>query len=155
MLYTVSDDGSFIANCELYILDKRNAVMQFAIDTGACITCCRAKELGVNLCEEDFIESGSNTKYLNGVLKENGNMGDADRYSIQFFEVKLKSFKIGTSIVLENVSVWVTFDKRFYTCLLGQDLLQRLYYMHLRNTKELLISNNVMDLKRYIAECSG
>ena len=66
MLYTVSDDGSFIANCELYILDKR-----------------------------------------------------------------------------------------FYICLLGQDLLQRLYYMHLRNTKELLISNNVMDLKRYIAECSG
>ena len=47
MLYTVSDDGSFIANCELYILDKRNAVMQFVIDTGASITCCRAKELGI------------------------------------------------------------------------------------------------------------
>ena len=47
MLFTVSDDGIFTANCELYIFDKRNAAMQFIIDTGASITCCRAKELGV------------------------------------------------------------------------------------------------------------
>lgn len=153
MLYTVSDDGSFIANCELYILDKRNAVMQFVIDTGASITCCRAKELGINLSEEDFIENGSNTRYLNGVLKERNRKGDPDRYSIKFYEIKLKRFQIGTSIILENVSVWVTFDNRFYTCLLGQDVLQELYYMHLRNMKELLISDNVNDLKRYMAGC--
>ena len=46
MLCTVSDEGVFTVNGELYILDKRNAVMQFIIDTGASITCCRAKELG-------------------------------------------------------------------------------------------------------------
>lgn len=127
--------------------------MQFVIDTGASITCCRAKELGINLSEEDFIENGSNTRYLNGVLKERNSKGDPDRYSIKFYEIKLKGFQIGTSIILENVSVWVMFDNRFYTCLLGQDVLQELYYMHLRNMKELLISDNVNDLKRYMAGC--
>lgn len=47
MLCTVSDEGVYTVNCGLYILDKRNAVMQFVIDTGASITCCRAKELGI------------------------------------------------------------------------------------------------------------
>jgi len=59
MLFTVSDDGIFTANCELYILDKRNAVMLFIIDTGASITCCRAKELGTNLTEQEFIENSA------------------------------------------------------------------------------------------------
>ncbi|MDE5824701.1 MAG: retroviral-like aspartic protease family protein [Lachnospiraceae bacterium] len=146
----MSDDGIFTANCELYILDKRNAVMQFIIDTGASITCCRAKELGENLSEEDFVTSKPNTKYMNGVLKEGDGTKNTDRFSIKFYEVKLKMFKIGTSIILENVSVWVTFDKRFYTCLLGQDILEQLYYLHLRNTKELLISDNTDDLKKYL-----
>ncbi|MDE6053983.1 MAG: retroviral-like aspartic protease family protein [Lachnospiraceae bacterium] len=150
MLYTVSDEGIFTANCEMYILDKRSAVMQFIIDTGASITCCRAKELGVNLIEEDFITSRSNTRYLNGVLKEGDGKKNTDRFSIKFYEVQLKRFKIGTSIILENVSVWVTFDKRFYTCLLGQDILEQLYYLHLGNSKELLISDNTDDLKKYM-----
>lgn len=59
MLFTVLEDGIFNANCELSILDKRNAAMQFVIDTGASITCCRAKELGINLKEQDFLEKGS------------------------------------------------------------------------------------------------
>lgn len=150
MLYTVSDDGIFTANCELYILDKRNAAMQFIIDTGASITCCRAKELGVNLSEDDFIANKSNTRHLNGVLKEEKNKEDADEYRILFYEVKLRKLKMGASIILENVSVWVTFDNRFYTCLLGQDILEQLHYLHLRNTKELLISDNVADLKQCI-----
>ncbi len=37
MLYTVSDDRIFTVNRELYILEKRNAAMQFIIDTGAGI----------------------------------------------------------------------------------------------------------------------
>lgn len=150
MLYTVSDDGIYTANCELYILDKRNAAMQFIIDTGASITCCRAKELGVNLSEDDFIANKSNMRYLNGVLKEKNSKKDTDEYRILFYEVKLRKLKIGTSVILENVSVWVTFDDRFYTCLLGQDTLDRLYYLHIRNTKELLISDNAADLKQYI-----
>lgn len=150
MLYTVSDDGIFTVNCELHILDKRNAVMQFIIDTGASITCCRAKELGVNLSEEDFIENKSNTRYLNGVLKERRSGEGADEYCIQFYEVKLRKLKIGTSIMMENISLWVTFDNRFYTCLLGQDILDRLYYLHLRNTGELFISDSINDMKQYI-----
>ena len=150
MLFTVSDDGIFTANCELYILDKRNAAMQFIIDTGASITCCRAKELGINLKEQNFIENRSNVKYLNGVLKE-GNSGDsADKYSIKFYEVKINKFKIGTSIILTDVSVWVTFDKRFYTCLLGQDIMDQLYYLHLKDTKNLFVSTEISDLKKYM-----
>ncbi len=146
MLFTVSDDGIFTANCELYILDKRNAAMQFIIDTGASITCCRAKELGTNLSEQEFIENSSPVKCLNGVLKE----GENDRYSIKFYEVKLNKFKIGTSIILTDVPVWVTFDKRFYTCLLGQDIMNKLYYLHLKDTKSLFISDEINDLKAYI-----
>lgn len=70
MLFTVSDDGIFTVNCELFILEKRNTIMQFIIDTGASITCCRAKELGINLKEQEFIANGLSIKYLNGVLKE-------------------------------------------------------------------------------------
>lgn len=50
---------------------------------------------------------------------------------------------------MEHVSVWVTFDKRFYTCLLGQDLLEQIYYLHLKNTQELLVSDRMADLKQY------
>lgn len=150
MLCTVSDEGIYTVNCGLYILDKRNAVMQFVIDTGASITCCRAKELGINFSEEDFVANKSNTRYMNGVLKEGDRKKDADRYSIKFYEVKLKRFQIGNSITLENVTLWVTFDRRFYTCLLGQDLLEQLYYLHLRDTKELCITDSIVDLKRYM-----
>ena len=48
ILCTVSDEGVYTVNCGLYILDIRNAVMQFVIDTGASITCCRAKEIGID-----------------------------------------------------------------------------------------------------------
>ena len=150
MLYTVSDDGIFTVNCELYILEKRNAVMQFIIDTGASITCCRAKELGANLREDEFITNQAAVRYLNGVLKEDHKEYRKDRYSIKFYEVKMKKLKIGTSIILNNVSVWVTFDKRFYTCLMGQDILNKLYYMHFSNTKKLFISDQVNDLREYI-----
>ena len=51
---------------------------------------------------------------------------------------------------MENVSLWVTFDRRFYTCLLGQDLLEQLYYLHLRDTKELYITDDSVDLKQYM-----
>lgn len=88
---------------------------------------------------------------MNGVLKEgDNNKKDDDKYSIKFYEVKLKRFKIGTSIIMENVSVWVTYDKRFYACLLGQDLLEQLYYIHLKNVKELFISDNEIDMKQYM-----
>ena len=149
--YFFSKVVKWCVNGELYILDKRNAVMQFIIDTGASITCCRAKELGVNLSEADFIANKSNIRYMNGVLKEgDNNKKDDDKYSIKFYEVKLKRFKIGTSIIMENVSVWVTYDKRFYACLLGQDLLEQLYYIHLKNVKELFISDNEIDMKQYM-----
>lgn len=150
MLFTVSDDGIFTVNCELYVLEKRNAAMQFIIDTGAAITCCRAKELGINLREEKFIANKAVIRYLNGVLKETDKEYGKDIYSIKFYEVKMKKLKIGTSIVLTNVSVWITFDNRFYTCLMGQDILDRLFYLHWRNTKKLLITDNVSDLKEYI-----
>lgn len=127
-----------------------NAVMQFIIDTGAAITCCRAKELGINLKEEEFIASRAAVKYLNGVLKETGNEYGKDIYSIKFYEVKMKKLKLGTSIILTNVSVWVTFDNRFYTCLMGQDILDKLYYMHWSNTRKLFIAENAFDLKEYI-----
>ena len=154
MLYTVSDDGIFTVNCGLYILEKRNAAMQFIIDTGASITCCRAKELGVNLEEEDFIANKASVRYLNGVLKDGNKEYSRDRYSIKFYEVKMNKLKIGTSIVLENVSVWITFDKRFYTCLMGQDILDKLYYMHWSNTKKLLIADNANNLREYM-DCMG
>lgn len=150
MLCTVSDEGVYAVNCEMCILDKRNAVMQFVIDTGASITCCRAKELGINFSEEDFVANNSNIRYMNGVLKEGDRKKDADRYSIKLYEVKLKRFQVGTLITVENVSVWVTFDRRFYICLMGQDLLERLYYLHLRSTKELYITDNIVDLKQYM-----
>lgn len=98
--------------------------MQFIIDTGSSITCCRAKELGTNLREDEFITNQEAVRYLNGVLKEDHKEYSKDRYSIKFYEVKMKKLKIGTSIILNNVSVWVTFNKRFYTCLMGQDILK-------------------------------
>lgn len=149
MLFTVSDDGIYTVNCELFILEKRNAVMQFIIDTGASITCCRAKELGIN-SEEDFITNKVSVRYLNGVLKEENKEYSKDSYSIKFYEVKIKKLKIGTSIILSNVSIWVTFDSRFYTCLMGQDILDKLNYTHLSNTKKLLLSDKVDDLREYI-----
>lgn len=149
MLFTVSDDGIYTVNCELCILEKRNAVMQFIIDTGASITCCRAKELGIN-SEEDFITNKVSVRHLNGVLKEANKEYSKDSYSIKFYEVKIKKLKIGTSIILTNVSIWVTFDSRFYTCLMGQDILNKLYYMHLSNTTKLLLSDKANDLREYI-----
>lgn len=69
-------------------------------------------------------------------------------WRIKFYEVKLKKFQVGTSITVENVSLWVTFDRRFYTCLMGQDLLEQLHYLHLRDTKKLYITDDIVDLKQ-------
>jgi len=149
MLFTVSDDGIYTVNCELFILEKRNAVMQFIIDTGASITCCRAKELGIS-SEKDFITNKVSVRYLNGILKEGNKEYSKDSYSIKFYEVKIKKLKIGTSILLPNVSIWVTFDSRFYTCLIGQDILDKLNYMHSSNAKKLFLSDKVDDLREYI-----
>ena len=44
----------------------------------------------------------------------------------------------------------MTYDKRFYACLLGQDLLEQLYYIHLKNVKELFILDNEIDMKQYM-----
>lgn len=149
VLFTVSDDGIYTVNCELFIFEKRNAVMQFIIDIGSSITCCRAKELGIN-SEEDFITNKVSVRYLNGVLKEENKEYSKDSYSIKFYEVKIKKLKIGTSILLPNVSIWVTFDSRFYICLMRQDILDKLNYVYLSNTKKLLLSNKVDDLREYI-----
>lgn len=86
MLYTVSDDGIFTVNCELYILEKRNAAMQFIIDTGASITCCRAKELGLNLNEEEFVSNKTAIRYLNGVLKEENKEYDKIDTALNFMK---------------------------------------------------------------------
>lgn len=123
--------------------------MQFIIDIGSSITCCSAKELGIN-SEEDFITNKVSVRYLNGVLKEENKEYSKDSYSIKFYEVKIKKLKIRTSILLPNVSIWVTFDSRFYICLMRQDILDKLNYVYLSNTKKLLLSNKVDDLREYI-----
>jgi hypothetical protein len=46
MLCTVSDEGVYTVNCELYILGKRNAVMQFVIDTGGKYNMLQSKGAG-------------------------------------------------------------------------------------------------------------
>ncbi len=66
----------------------------------------QGKGVGHKFCEEDFVANQSNTRYMNGVLKEGDGNKHADTYSIQFYEVKLKQFKNGTSIIMENISVW-------------------------------------------------
>ena len=131
-------------------MNQRNAVMQFIIDTGASITCCRAKELCMNLREQDFLLNGARVKYLNGVLRDGKELENPDMYSVKFYEVRLSRFQIGTSIVLNDVSVWITFDNRFYSCLLGQDLLELLYYLHIKGSKKLFVSDCLDELVKYI-----
>ncbi len=105
-------------------------------DTGADITCIGANRLNLHCTEEHFttwIQQNDNIEIIkNGKLKKNGLIAvntrgiDKEAKDIKAYAYQLDEFTIESadgSISLGSVPIFVTFDKRFQTPLLGRDLL--------------------------------
>ena len=108
-------------------------------DTGADITCISANRLNLYTTEEEFtswIQTHNNIEIIKqGNLKRNGivvtkSKGiDKEAEDIKAYAYQLEDFTIESadgSISLGSVPVFITFDKRFQTPLLGRDLLSLL-----------------------------
>ena len=108
-------------------------------DTGADITCISASRLNLYITEEEFtswIQTHDNLEIIKqGNLKKNGlvvtqSKGiDKEADDIKAYAYQLDDFTLESaegSISLGSVPVFITFDKRFQTPLLGRDLLSLL-----------------------------
>ena len=120
-----------------------NAPMFFSgdlkFDTGADITCIGASRLNLHCTEEEFtawIQQNENIEIIkNGKIKKNGFIGaktkgiDKEAEDIKAYAYQLDSFVIESAdgnMSLGSVPVFITFDRRFQTPLLGRDLLSLL-----------------------------
>lgn len=105
----------------------------FLVDTGACYTSCTSESIDVNLRESDFA----------GKLKPVMFGGYGTIAGTVHYEYKVNNFLVGNIDLGEQV-VYVTFDKKIDTNLLGIDLLQKLTLFQLKDSERLLIADNVV-----------
>jgi len=121
-------------------------------DTGASITCCKAKELDPYLTEQYCIQCNCDSKMLTGVLATESNVKSSNLYALKFYQIIVDTFYIGSCINLGSQKIWITFDDRFSSRLLGIDILSQIYYFHSAKTKQLFIAPNHTEILDYIHE---
>lgn len=123
------------------------------LDTGSDITCLNARDLGISVSEEEFsrwIQTHDNLEIIkNGQLKKKGlicvNTKGIDKTAadIKAYCYQMQSFTISTyqgSLTIGSVPVFITFDSRFQTPLLGRDILS-LLNIEINNDKRILTLN--------------
>ncbi|MCM1125759.1 MAG: hypothetical protein NC429_04745 [Lachnospiraceae bacterium] len=95
---------------------KRHKIFKY--DTGAQFTCLPAKDLGIDISEEDFIS------YNKGGLAVKGTGIDKST-QITYYLIQVDNF-IVADIELGSVPIYITFDLRATKRLLGMDIIRLL-----------------------------
>ncbi len=95
---------------------KRNKIFKY--DTGAQFTCLPAKDLGIDVSEEDFVT------YKKGGFVIDGIGIDKDT-KIKYYLIQVERF-IVAGIDIGSVPIYITFDLRATKRLLGMDIIRLL-----------------------------
>lgn len=120
-----------------------NSTVEFIVDTGAPSTVCMADSLDFLLQEEDF--SQLNYVYLGGYVSGGG---DILQSAVKHYELAVDNFYVG-NLNMGRRRLFVTFDERVNTNLLGMDILADLTMLQAANTGRLHISDNICELFRH------
>lgn len=149
MLLRLCSPGSKVykALCQIYVHGRIVRTDDFVVDTGASVTCMPALNLAPNLKEEFFIDKKVPNTYMNGVLNRTGEDALPDVFSVKFYQAVLERFQIGSTIALTDFPIWITFDERFNASLIGQDALELVHYQHIGESRSLLLSTDIEDLR--------
>ncbi len=131
-------------------------------DTGADITCISASRLNLHSTEEEFtkwMQQNENVEIIkNGQIKKNGLIGiktkgiDKEAEDIKAYAYQLDDFSIESgdgNLSLGSVPIFVTFDTRFQTPLLGRDLLS-LLNIEIDNDRNIMNVKSTEKLKHNI-----
>jgi len=107
------EKNRFSIKC-LAVLEKRFALNNFLVDTGAMITCCQYGYIDRGLQEKDIADN--ETKIIGGLVS--GSV-------VKFYRYPLKQFTIG-NINIGKQDIWITFDERVTDVVLGMDILKQI-----------------------------
>ena len=145
MLLEVSGNGEYCVLCQF----KHNSsphVVNFTVDSGAAYTCFNASFLGSKMTEEYCKLMKYETRVAYGILKK------SDDLAVTLYRIPVEDFLIGKDIELHNQYVFVTFDKRFSSFLLGRDLLNQLYRYHAKESQKLCLSTNYNEIVQMVKD---
>ena len=113
-MYCVNlQDNRVVVKCNV-IYDERMKFLSAVYDTGARYTCFRANILNAALHESDFRDAES--KFLTGFVGDEAS---------KFYRCTVERFAFG-NIDLGQQDVWITFDPRVTTNLVGYDVIRQL-----------------------------
>lgn len=154
-------------DCEINCTDTPNGDgyplyhrSSFKLDTGSNLTCLTAEKLGITVSEEEFIQwskQTQNIKVLTSGRIKGGRVIVADTKGIdrggdyiRFYAIQVDKFiireDIGNILDLGSVPIFITFDHRMQSTLLGGDILSILdhsvQYNEVSKNRTLTISLN-------------
>ena len=95
---------------------KRNKIFKY--DTGAQFTCLPAKDLGIDISEEDFTVYNKNALSIEAI-------GIDGNSRIKYYLIQVERFMVA-GIDLGSVPIYITFDLRATKRLLGMDIIRLL-----------------------------
>lgn len=134
LLEALGNDG-YCVLCQFKCKDTLQ-VFKFVVDSGSAYTCLNASYLGSEITEDYCKSQKFETQVAYGILKE------TDDLSVLLYKIPVEEFLLGKDTKLSKQFVYITFDKRFSSFLLGRDVLNQLYYYHAKESKKLCISNS-------------
>ncbi len=137
MYYANLQDNRVVVRCAV-LSEKRIKFISAVYDTGARYTCFCANILNPGLSESDL--TGSETKNLAGFISD-----DASK----FYKYDVEQFSFG-NIVLGNQTIWITFDERVTTNLVGYDIIRQISRTSIANTDIEYFFATEDELKTYI-----
>lgn len=137
MLLEVSGNGEYNI-FSTFTFENKIAVVYFTVDTGADITCCPASAIAIS--EDYCIAREFPTVMKQGIVK------DKTVASVKFYKVPVENFCLAETIKINNQNIYITFDTRYTSILLGRDITNQLYYYHAIESQILFLTDKYSDL---------
>ena len=142
MLLELSDNYGY-SILSMFTYNGRLSVLQFIVDSGSEYTCCHASSIGT-LSEEYCELMQYDKEFQFGVLQGDNSL------SVCFYKIPVDNFSLGSTIKLGRQFIYVTFDDRFSSLLLGRDILNKMYFYHAVRDEKLCLSVDYDEIKEMV-----
>ena len=131
------NDNRIVVQCNVL----RNGKVKFigaVYDTGAKYSCFRAAYISTGMTENDFLDKEE--KLLSGFVKSSAS---------KFYRLQVDRFAVG-NIDLGTQDIWITFDERVTSNVVGYDIISQVTRASLANSGEECFFSSNIELKQYI-----